>query len=274
MLQKRIKQPYDAFLAGFEEKEENLFKNPKLKTVTTQDDKDFLDGFYADEPDHQRPQVTLVSQKQPTVKQPNITSNTATDISYKTTTYKQESPKLNNGKSTDNTSPFDSKLTTYLQNAAKGASYALSGGTSLRNEPQKANNYTQKYTNSESKLISFLNTKQTTQSKPQYNDFWDDLTAGAGYYNSGGMSANWQGADENSVKQTAYDFRFLKDAVKEGIGVSTEPVKDFAALNAYNFFRTAMALNGTPMQYMSEFNKLHSQKLLEEAKANLSTNER
>ena len=60
MVQKRIKEPYDAFLEGFEGKEEkDLLKNPKRITVSTQDDKDFLDGWYSHDPEDQRPIIVV-----------------------------------------------------------------------------------------------------------------------------------------------------------------------------------------------------------------------
>ncbi len=66
--------------------------------------------------------------------------------------------------------------------------------------------YIEKHTNSEPKLTSFLNTKYTTQTKPQYSNFWGNLTAGSGYYNSGGMSAVVGGNEKFDISKPLTDF--------------------------------------------------------------------
>ena len=114
--------------------------------------------------------------------------------------------KVSNTTTAKSISTAKQKTKSIWNDLTAGAGYALSGGTSIRNEPQKTNNYTPKYTNGESKITSFLNSNRTDQTKSKPNDFWNNLTAGSGYYNSGGMSAVGNGNAKFDISKPLSDF--------------------------------------------------------------------
>ena len=125
-MQKFTRKMYDEFLAGFNGEDEYKPKREKSLIVDTQDDKDFLDGWYSHDPEDQRPTITVRQEKQT---QPTTFKQEKTSLSQANTTAYKE-PK---SYSSSLNSMTDNKYSSYLQNAAKGAKDALSGGSSLRN---------------------------------------------------------------------------------------------------------------------------------------------
>ena len=65
-MQKFTRKMYDEFLAGFNGEDEYKPKPKREKNlvVDTQDDKDFLDGWYSHDPEDQRPTITVRQEKQ------------------------------------------------------------------------------------------------------------------------------------------------------------------------------------------------------------------
>ena len=199
------KQMTKAFMDGWNGNEEDD-KPFKEIIAETKEDMDFLTGFYADEPEERKPKIIPAWEEKtkPTTYSPtNYNSKSSASLWNNQNSYNSAKQNPNTGTGdglSRNTALGDTvptantaqpKTKSIWDNLTAGAGYALSGGSSLRNEPQKANNYTLKYMNSEPKMTSFLNTKQTAQPKPQSQGVLQSLGTGAGYHNSGGMSANW-----------------------------------------------------------------------------------
>ena len=63
-MHKITRKMYDEFLAGFNGEDEYKPKREKNLIVDTQDDKDFLDGWYSHDPEDQRPTITVRQEKQ------------------------------------------------------------------------------------------------------------------------------------------------------------------------------------------------------------------
>ena len=112
-MQKFTRKMYDEFLAGFNGEDEYKPKREKSLIVDTQDDKDFLDGWYSHDPEDQRPTITVRQEKQT---QPTTFKQEKTPLSQANTTAYKE-PK---SYSSSLNSMTDNKYSNYLQNAAKG----------------------------------------------------------------------------------------------------------------------------------------------------------
>ncbi|MBR5484986.1 MAG: hypothetical protein IKV41_00570 [Oscillospiraceae bacterium] len=146
----------------------------------------------------------------------------------------------------------DNKYSNYLQNAAKGARDAVSSATSLRNEPQKANNYTSKYTNGESKITSFLNSNRTAQSQGVLQSFG----TGASYHNSGGMSANWDrngSLDLSGTRKTADKIKTTWDRYEPLISNGLFAANNYGATSPQNMLNSLDVLSTNANRFVDNY---------------------